>query len=96
MITFLFYHALSLTFYNTKNFVARNLKIKNEFLFAYVVQKHLSSNKIVLSKIVHFLKLATFIIGTRICRRPCRPKYFEYLSGEKKERKFLKQVYWLI
>ncbi len=35
-------------------------------MFAYVVQKYLSSNKIVLSKIVHFLKIATFFIGTRI------------------------------
>lgn len=96
MISFLSYHALSLTFYNTKNFVARNLKIKNEFLFAYVVQKHLSSNKIVLSKIVHFLKIATFFIGTRIGGDFVGRKYFEYLSGEKKERKFLKQVYWLI
>ena len=95
MLSFLSYHALSLTFYNTKNFVARNLKIKNEFLFAYVVQKHLSSNKIVLSKIVHFLKLATFIIGTRICPATVSSEIFR-ISEWGKERKFLKQVYWLI
>ena len=35
-------------------------------MFAYVVQNHLSSNKIVLFKIVCFLKIATFFIGTRI------------------------------